>query len=466
VRRRLAYARSAIIAVVALLVALSGGVAHAYWAAIGSGSAAATTATLNPPTALSAPAISGNTVHVTWTASAGTPAATGYYVTRTDQANSSASPACGTTPTLTIPSTSCDDLSVPSGNYRYTATAVYHTWTATSAVSNTVAVRTASKLAFTAQPSTTAAGAAISPAIAVTVEDVSGNAVPVAGTSITVAIGTNPAGGTLSGTLTAATDANGVATFGALSIDRAGAGYTLLATGGALTGATSAAFTVTAAAAATFAITSAPVSGAASSSATLGPITIQRQDGFGNPVTAPTSVTVNLASNSAGTKVFATSSGGAAITTATIPPGASSVTVYYGDTKAGTPTITVTGSLTSATQTETIAAGPASALCFVSTTDTACILTTQSVGSGGTFSGRVQLVDSFRNPVVSATTISVTLTSSGDLQTPIPASVTIAAGQSVSGTLSDKLNNGSSKSGTLTAHATSVGTDATIQIHA
>jgi hypothetical protein len=62
---------------------------------------------------------------------------------------------------------------------------------------------------------------------------------------VTVAIGTNPAGGTLSGTLTV-TVSGGVATFGDLSINNAGTGYTLTATSGSLTGATSSAFNVSA----------------------------------------------------------------------------------------------------------------------------------------------------------------------------------------------------------------------------
>jgi hypothetical protein len=52
--------------------------------------------------------------------------------------------------------------------------------------------------------------------------------------TITLSIGSNPSGGTLSGTLTL-TVTNGVATFSDLSIDLAGLGYTLHATiGGSL----------------------------------------------------------------------------------------------------------------------------------------------------------------------------------------------------------------------------------------
>ena len=65
----------------------------------------------------------------------------------------------------------------------------------------------------------------------------------------TVAIGTNPGSGTLSGTATVAT-VNGVASFADLSINRSGTGYTLAASATGLTGATSTGFTVAAGAAA------------------------------------------------------------------------------------------------------------------------------------------------------------------------------------------------------------------------
>jgi hypothetical protein len=64
--------------------------------------------------------------------------------------------------------------------------------------------------------------------VKVTVEDFWGN--PRSGDSVTVAIGTNPSGGTLSGTLTQTTNGSGVATFGNLSINNSGLGYTLVAT--------------------------------------------------------------------------------------------------------------------------------------------------------------------------------------------------------------------------------------------
>jgi hypothetical protein len=109
-------------------------------------------------------------------------------------------------------------------------------------------------LAFTVQPSNVTAGAAITPAVRVTVQDARDNTVTGYAGDVTVAIGTNPSSdGQLFGTRTLAAVA-GVATFSDLTIDLIGVGYTLTASGvGVPTGATSASFTVTAGAAAVLA---------------------------------------------------------------------------------------------------------------------------------------------------------------------------------------------------------------------
>src|SRR5206468_11474627 len=112
--------------------------------------------------------------------------------------------------------------------------------------------------------STTIAGAAITPAVQVTAQDAEGNTATAFGGSVTVAIGTNPGGGTLSGT-TSSSAVNGVATFSGLNINRAGAGYTLAASASGLGTAPSPAFNVTAGAATQLVVTvesSATVAGA------------------------------------------------------------------------------------------------------------------------------------------------------------------------------------------------------------
>ena len=99
------------------------------------------------------------------------------------------------------------------------------------------------KLSFSVQPVTTKAGTIITPAVEVTARDSLNNVVKTYSDSITVTIGTNPSGGTLSGTTTVAAVA-GVATFADLSINLAGTGYRLLAAATGLASGTSALFTI------------------------------------------------------------------------------------------------------------------------------------------------------------------------------------------------------------------------------
>jgi len=102
-----------------------------------------------------------------------------------------------------------------------------------------------SKLAFTVQPSDTAAGGQVSPFVKVEVQDASGNTVTSSTASVTVALGTVPTSGAkLSGTTTVEVS-NGVGAFSLLSIDRGSNGFTLTASAPGLTGATSASFNVT-----------------------------------------------------------------------------------------------------------------------------------------------------------------------------------------------------------------------------
>src|SRR2546430_10327286 len=100
--------------------------------------------------------------------------------------------------------------------------------------------------AFRVQPSGVTAGNIMTPAVQVQIQDTLGNVDTSFTASVTLAIGTNPVGGRLSGT-TSVAPVNGVALFGDLALDKAGTGYTLTASAPGATGATSASFDVIAA---------------------------------------------------------------------------------------------------------------------------------------------------------------------------------------------------------------------------
>lgn len=141
-----------------------------------------------------------------------------------------------------------EDRSVTTtGSYAGTASQNGTTW-----AMQFVAFRVASasgpptKLAFIKGPSNAAAGATITPAVTVAVEDANGNIETSDNAAqVSLAIGANPGGGTLSGGA-AVTVASGIATFSGLSINTAGTGYTLTASSSpSYTGARSAAFNIT-----------------------------------------------------------------------------------------------------------------------------------------------------------------------------------------------------------------------------
>jgi hypothetical protein len=104
---------------------------------------------------------------------------------------------------------------------------------------------TIASIGYTQQPSTAAPGAAISPAVTVDLYDSYGNLETTDNTDkVSIALGANPAKGTLTGT-SPVTVSGGVATFNNLAINKAGNGYTLVATlvgNGAVSPVTSIAF--------------------------------------------------------------------------------------------------------------------------------------------------------------------------------------------------------------------------------
>jgi outer membrane protein assembly factor BamB len=205
-------------------------------------------------------------------------------------------------------------LSINKTGTGYTLTASSTpSYTAATSAAFTITPGAAAKLAFVQGPSNAAAGAAISPAVTVAVQDANGNVeTGDNATKVSLAIGTNPAGGTLSGG-GAVTVAAGVATFAGLSVNTAGTGYTLTASSTpANTGATSAAFTITGVGApAKLAFVQGPSS--ATTGSTITPaVTVAVEDASGNVETSDNATTISLAigTNPAG----GTLSGGAAVT--------------------------------------------------------------------------------------------------------------------------------------------------------
>jgi hypothetical protein len=159
-----------------------------------------------------------------------------------------------TTPGAGLATVTFPDLKIDKVGSGYTL--VFSSPGLLNATSNTfnITAAPATKLVFTVQPSDTTAGDAtntnpISPDVQVSVQDDFGNTLATHDTeTVTMAIATNPASGTLAGTLTATIGAvtPGVAVFSNLNIDKAGTGYTLQAThtNTPLTSATSTAFNV------------------------------------------------------------------------------------------------------------------------------------------------------------------------------------------------------------------------------
>src|SRR4029077_1045227 len=190
-------------------------------------------------------------------------------------------------------------LSIDKVGTGYTLTAAATGLPTVASAPFTIAAGGAARLVFSVQPSSTTAGASITPAVQVTAQDGQGNTATAFTGTVTLAIGTNAGGGTLSGT-TAVAAVGGVATFPGLSVNKAGAGYTLTAGATGVTSATSAAFVITPGSATQLAFTVQPTNTAAGASITPA-VQVTAQDGFGN--TDPTfagNVTVALGANPSG----------------------------------------------------------------------------------------------------------------------------------------------------------------------
>ncbi|MGH9260238.1 MAG: beta strand repeat-containing protein, partial [Acidimicrobiales bacterium] len=190
-------------------------------------------------------------------------------------------------------------LSIEKVGTGYTITAVATGLAGTTSTTFDITPGAATQLVFTVQPATTTAGVTINSAVEVTVHDALGNTATGFTGNVTVAIGTNPNGGTLAGTTTLAAAA-GIATFSTLSIDKVGTGYTLTGAATGLGGATSTSFEITPGAAALLVFTVQPTSTTAGASITPA-VQVTARDAQGNTATGFTgNVTVAIGTNPGG----------------------------------------------------------------------------------------------------------------------------------------------------------------------
>ncbi len=203
----------------------------------------------------------------------------------------------------------------------YTLTASGGGLTGESAPFNIIA-GAAAKLAFIVSPG----GADGDPAVAgdafaqqpqVAIQDDSGNIVTTSNAEVTLAIGANPGGGTLSvkalGEISVRAG-KGVASFAGLSIDKSGKGYTLKASSLNFEDVESRSFIITHGPAKELKFTSHPGGGTAGSAWSQQPV-VTVKDGFGNTVSSSSmSITLAIGTNPglgtlAGTATLAASSG-------------------------------------------------------------------------------------------------------------------------------------------------------------
>ena len=160
----------------------------------------------------------------------------------------------------------------------------------------TVTPGAAARLVFRTQPGNAAAGATIAPVV-VEVQDALGNRVAGSTASVSVALGANPGGGALGGTLTVSA-VDGIATLSTLTVDRSGEGYTLTAAATGLTGGTSTPFNITAGAATRLVFLVPPPAAVVTGVVMTPSVQVEVQDGLGNRVTSSTApVTVALGAN-------------------------------------------------------------------------------------------------------------------------------------------------------------------------
>ena len=243
----------------------------------------------------------------------------------------------------------------------------------------------AAKLAFTAAPSSGTAGAALG-AFEVVIQNAEGETMSDATGPVTVAMGSGPAAASLKGTATVAA-VNGVARFTDLVIEKAARGYTLVASSGSLTGATSASFDVASASPASLTMSH---SGGAVTAGVAQSVEVVVQDAFGNDAAGYT-----------GTVHFSSEDGSATVpadyTFTAADAGRHTFTGII-ETRAGARRLTVTDTVTAAFTASvdlTVVPAAVSALVFTEA------LPNRSVRES--FGVQVLLMDAFGNQVRTST---------------------------------------------------------------
>ncbi|MBI3766741.1 MAG: hypothetical protein HY277_09620, partial [Ignavibacteriales bacterium] len=222
----------------------------------------------------------------------------------------------GSLPTgLTLASTGIiSGTTTTAGNFGVTIQATdAASGTASRAFTLTVIAGAAAELSLIQQPTSTTAGATISPAVTAQLRDAFGNNVATSGVAVAIAIASGT--GVLSGTLSQLTSGSGLATFNDLSINLVGT-KTLTVSSGGLTPDTSNIFTISAGTANHVVFIQQPTD--AGSGVAISPaITVQLKDAFGNNVTT-SGITVSMSLSSgtgtlSGTKNQNTNTSGIAL---------------------------------------------------------------------------------------------------------------------------------------------------------
>jgi hypothetical protein len=188
-----------------------------------------------------------------------------------------------TTVSATAGVASFSNLSIAKSGIGYTLTASAAGLVGATSTAFNVVAGAATQLSFTVQPSSVAAGASITPAVEVAALDLLGNLATTFTGNVTMAIGTNPAAGTLSGTMTVSASA-GIASFSNLKIDKSGTGYTLVASSSGLTDATSGGFDVAVGVATKLFFSVQPPASTTAGAAMTPAIQVVAQDAAGNLV--------------------------------------------------------------------------------------------------------------------------------------------------------------------------------------